>query len=65
MTGIENFLSEESVAIHKEYLRMIKLKYSILECAIGKINGMDINEILSMNLNQKDKRKNTCIDSCF
>ena len=51
---MHNFLSEQTIAAHKEYVCTLRLKYSILADAIG-IKNAAISEILSMNLSQKDK----------
>ena len=47
---MEWFLSEESIALHKEYVRDLKLRYSILEKSIDGIKGKNCNEILSLRL---------------
>lgn len=39
------FLSEESVLRHKEYLRGLKLKYSVLEKSYPEIRGLELGEI--------------------
>ena len=36
------FLSEESVLQHKDYLKNLKLKYSVLEKSCPKIKGLDL-----------------------
>ena len=39
------FLSEENIALHKEYLRELSLKYSILEKSIEGIKGIRMSKI--------------------
>lgn len=51
------FLSEESVLIHKEYLRNLKLRYSILTKSIEGINRKNTKEVLRMRLPAKDARE--------
>lgn len=42
------FLSEEEILKHKEYLRQLKLKYSILEKSIPGIENKDFRDISRM-----------------
>ena len=44
------FLSEENLALHREYLRTCSLKYSILEKSIRGISRKQVTEILGMRL---------------
>lgn len=49
------FLSDEAIASHKEYLRQLRLKYAILEDGIKTIKNKDYEEITRQKLNYKDK----------
>jgi Fe-Mn family superoxide dismutase len=49
-------LSEENLDINREYLRMKRLKYSILEKSINGIKDKDIHNITRQKLNREDKK---------
>ncbi len=49
------FLSDGSTALHREFLRQLKLKYSILEKSIKGLKNRNINDIARQKLNRKDK----------
>ena len=49
------FLSEENINLHRDYVRNTKLKYSIIESSISKLKGAGVREVLSMKLSQRDK----------
>ena len=49
------FLTEENLKIHKEYLRQKKLKLSIFEKSIEGIKNKNIKEISRQKLNKQDK----------
>jgi Fe-Mn family superoxide dismutase len=50
-----DFLSEESIEIHKEYLRSLTLKYSILEKSVNGIKDKSLKEITRQKLKREDK----------
>ncbi len=50
-----DFFSEDSIILHNEYLRIKKLKYSILEKSIKGIKGKGVTDILRMRLNKAEK----------
>ena len=52
-----NFLSEETVLRHKNYLADLRLKYSVLEKSYPEILGLDIKEIDSLRLPSQVKRE--------
>ena len=49
------FLSEENIKRHLEYLRTLRLKYSILEKGVPEIKGKGIKDITMSSLNRKIK----------
>lgn len=51
-----DFLSESSIELHREYLRQKKLKYSILEKSIKKLENANIYDIMKQNMVQRDKK---------
>ena len=53
---MNDFLSEESILMHREYLRELRLKYSILEKSIKGLKGKNIREIMRQNF-QPDVKK--------
>ncbi len=50
-----DFFSEDNIALHKEYLRIKRLKYSIFEKSIRGIKGKDVTDILRMRLDRMEK----------
>ena len=56
MFGINKFISEESIGLHKNYLENLKLEYSILEKSVPEIKKMSIPAIKrARNLRYKDE----------
>ena len=53
---MNEFLSEENIALHREYLRTKKLKYSILESSIPKLRDAEVKDVFRMRLDSRDKR---------
>ena len=53
---MNEFLSEENIALHREYLRNKRLKYSILEGSIPALKGANVRDVLRMRLKQYDRR---------
>ena len=49
-------MSEESIAMHREYLRNKRLRYSIFESSIPTLKGAEIRGVLRMRLKQYDRR---------
>ena len=54
-SGVELFLSEEAIELHKEYLRTLKYRYSILEKSFPEINGLALQLIAKIRHNYKDE----------
>ena len=53
---MNEFLSEENILLHREYLKNKRLKYSILEDSAPSLKGADVRDVLRMRLNQYDRR---------
>ena len=54
-TGLDAVLSEDALNLHKEYLKKLKLKYSIFEKSIPEISGKSIREISKMRIMERDE----------
>ena len=54
---MNRFLSEQALSAHKEHVRALRLKYSILEKSIPGIANVDLRKILTMKINEIDKRE--------
>ena len=52
---MNEFLSEDNISLHREYLRQLKLKYSILEDSIDVLKGADVWEVHRMKISSRDK----------
>lgn len=57
MYGLESFLSEESIGLHREYCRVLKLKYSILEKSFPCIALEDAKSISKMKIDRAAKNE--------
>ena len=53
---MERFLSEESIARHKDYVRLKRLKYSIIESSVTELKGAGIKDVYRMKISPRDKR---------
>ncbi len=53
--GLDSVLSEEALNLHKEHLKKLKLKYSILEKSFPEISGKSIREISRMKLREREE----------
>ena len=53
---MKRFLSEESIALHKDYVRLKRLKYSIIESSVPSLVGAEIKDIYRMKIDARDKR---------
>ncbi len=53
---MNRFLSEESIALHREYIRLKRLKYSIIESSVPALRGADIRDIYRMKISLCDRR---------
>lgn len=52
---MNEFLSEENTALHREYVRQKKLKYSIIESSIPILKGAEVKDIYRMKISTLDK----------
>ena len=57
LSALFEFLSEESVAAHREYLYKKKVEYSILELSEPKLSGASFEKIIKMRLDKELKRE--------
>ena len=55
MDPMRAFLTEENIMIHKEYMRTLRLRHSILEKSVPQIKGKSVFEIEKMRLNSSIK----------
>jgi superoxide dismutase len=53
---MNRFLSEESIALHKEYVRLQRLKYSIIESAVPMLKDADVMDVYRMKMTSRDRR---------
>ena len=53
--GLCRILSEEALDLHKDYLKEMKLKYSICEKSIPEISGKSIIEISRMRIREREE----------
>ena len=52
---MNNFLSEENIDLHREYVRTKRLKYSILESSIPKLKDATVTDLFRMRMSRRDK----------
>lgn len=50
------FLSEENIALHTEYIRQKRLKYSIIEGSIPVLSGADVRDIYRLKISARDRK---------
>ena len=53
---MNRFLSDESIALHSDYVRIKRLKYSIIESSVPRLKGAKIKDIYRMRIAPYDKR---------
>jgi Fe-Mn family superoxide dismutase len=53
---LREILSDENIALHKEYVRQMRLKLSIIESYIPTIRNMSVRDVLSLRLDKRDRR---------
>lgn len=53
---ITDFLSEENITLHKEYIRQKRLKYSILESSLPSVRGASVGDLFRLKLDKRDRR---------
>ena len=47
--------SEENLILHREYLRKLRLRYSILETSVPKLSGASLEDVQRLRLTQRDR----------
>ena len=52
---MNNFLSEENIDLHREYVKTQRLKYSILESSIPSLKNAKVNDLFRMRMKALDK----------
>ena len=53
---MNEFLSEESIAMHSEYVRGKRLKYSIIESSVMGLHGLSVLDIYRLKMTDRDRR---------
>ena len=51
---ITEILSEENISLHKEYVRQMRLRYSILESDLPRLRGASVFELSRLRLDKRD-----------
>ncbi len=54
---MKEFLSEENIEFHSEYVRMKRLKYSIFESSFPKLSDAKFTDIIQSKLSRCDKQE--------
>ena len=49
------FFSEENLNLHREYVRRLRLKYSIIESSLPQLSGVPVKGILNLRLGKRDR----------
>lgn len=52
---LREFLSEENISLHREYVRQKRLKYSILETAERELRDAKVKDLYRMKLDRRDR----------
>ena len=52
---MKEFLSEENIALHNEYVRNKRLKYSILESSYKGLVGASVSDLYRMKITPRDR----------
>ena len=53
---MNEFLSEENISLHREYVRKKQLELSILESSIPGLSGASVADIWHMRLTRRDRQ---------
>lgn len=53
--GINSFISEDALSVHKEYLKTLKLRYSVMEKSFPEIKDADVRRLLRMRQRYRDE----------
>lgn len=57
MDPMRAFLSEENITIHREYMRTLRLRHSVMEKSIPTVKGASLSEISKMKLKKHDREE--------
>lgn len=57
MDPMRTFLTDENISCHKEYMKTLRLRHSIMEKSCPEIKGKSISEIEKMCINNKEKQE--------
>ena len=60
--GIEAVISEHALNMHKDYLRRLRLKYSVLEKSSPELRGKSIGQISKMRIRDREEALNLKCD---
>lgn len=52
---MNQFLSEENINLHREYIRQKRLKYSIIESSVRGLRGAEISDIYRIKMSDRDR----------
>ena len=55
MNPMRTFLTDENISIHKEYMKTLRLRHSIIEKSDPELKGKSIYEIEKMRLKKNDR----------
>lgn len=55
MDPMRTFLTEENIALHREYMRSLRLKHSVMEKSISVIKNASLSEISKAAIKKRDK----------
>ena len=53
---LREFLSEENIALHKEHVRQMRLKYSVIESYLPSVKGAKVSDVFRLRLGKDDRR---------
>ena len=53
---MNRFLSEENINLHRDYVNVKRLKYSIIESSVPALRGAEIQDVYRMKIRERDKR---------
>lgn len=60
--GIEAVISDQALNMHKDYLKRLRLKYSVLEKSYPELRGKGIDEIAKMRIRDREEALNLKCD---
>ncbi len=54
---LRTFLTEQNIALHKDYLKKLRLRYSILEKSVPEISGAELRDIPRLKIKSTDREE--------